>query len=218
MSRPTRWAARNFTLLMDVWPMDQVPRGLPTLAVCIVLTMGCAGLERRGQQQTPSQAAVEDAVPPPKPAPRGSTDQHPVKPEKAEKATPRATAKSAAPPPLAPPPIRTLPPAPPVVKPAAAPPLDLKSLETRLRETKAIGTFSKLALKNQMDDLLERFKAFYDGRIKTSLAELRRAFDLLIMKTLALLQEADPPLAGALASSRESIWAVLSDPAKLNTL
>jgi hypothetical protein len=105
-----------------------------------------------------------------------------------------------------------------VVKPAAAPPLDLKSLETRLRETKAIGTFSKLALKNQMDDLLERFKAFYDGRIKTSLAELRRAFDLLIMKTLALLQDADPPLAGALASSRESIWAVLSDPAKLNTL
>jgi hypothetical protein len=195
--------------------MDQVPRGLPTLAVCIVLTLGCAGLERRGQQQTPSQAAVEDAVPPPNPAPRGSTDQHPVKPEKA---APRATAKSAAPSPLAPPPARTLPPAPPVVKPAAAPPLDLKSLETRLRETKAIGSFSKLALKNQMDDLLERFKAFYEGRIKTSLVELRRAFDLLIMKTLALLQEADPPLAGALASSRESIWAVLSNPAKLNTL
>lgn len=195
--------------------MDQVPRGLPTLAVCIVLTMGCAGLERRGPQQTPSQAAVEDAVPPPNPALRGSTDQHPVKPEKA---APRAMAKSAAPPPLAPPPARTLPPAPPVVKPAAAPPLDLKSLETRLRETKAIGSFSKVALKNQVDDLLERFKAFYEGRIKTSLVELRRAFDLLIMKTLALLQEADPPLAGALASSRESIWAVLSDPAKLNTL
>jgi hypothetical protein len=127
-------------------------------------------------------------------------------------------AKPAAALPVVPPPARAQPPAPPVVKPAAAPPLDLKSLETRLRQTKAIGTFSKLALKNQMDDLLERFKAFYDGRIKTSLAELRRAFDLLIMKTLALLQDADPPLAGALASSRESIWAVLSDPAKLNTL
>jgi hypothetical protein len=38
------------------------------------------------------------------------------------------------------------------------------------------------------------------------------------MKTLALLQDADPPLAGALASSRESIWGVLSDPVKLNTL
>jgi hypothetical protein len=127
-------------------------------------------------------------------------------------------AKPAAPPPVVPPPARAQPPALNVVKPAAVLPLDLKSLETRLKETKAISTFSKLALKNQIDDLLERFKGFYEGRIKTSLVELRRAFDLLVMKTLALLQDADPPLAGALASSRESIWRVLSDPAKLNTL
>ena len=133
-------------------------------------------------------------------------------------ATPRVAAKPAAPPAVVPPPARPLAPAPTVVKPVAPPPLDLKLLEARLGETKAISTFSKLALKNQLDDLLERFKAFYDGRIKTSLVELRRAFDLLIMKTLALLQDADPPLAGALASSRESIWGVLSDPVKLNTL
>ncbi len=104
------------------------------------------------------------------------------------------------------------------MKPAAAPPLDLKSLETRLKDTKAIGVFTKLALKNQIDDLLEQFRAFYQGRIKTSLAELRRSFDMLVMKTLALLQDADPPLAGALASSRESIWSILSDPAKFATV
>lgn len=91
--------------------------------------------------------------------------------------------------------------------------------QDRLRETKAISTFSKLALlKNQMDGLLERFKAFHEGQIKTSLAELRRVFLLLVMKTLALLQDADPPLAGAPASSRESIRGVLSDPVKLKTL
>ena len=195
--------------------MEQVPRGLPMLAVCIALTVGCAGLERREQQQTPAQAPVEDAEPPTKPALRGSQDALPVKPELAR---PRAAAKPAAPPPVVPPPARPQPSASPAAKPAAAPPLDLKSLEARLRETKAISTFSKLALKNQIDDLLERFKGFYEGRIKTSLAELRRAFDLLVMKTLALLQDADAPLAGALASSRESIWSVLSDPAKLNTL
>lgn len=195
--------------------MEQVPRGLSMLAACVALTVGCAGLERRGQQQTPTQASAEDAVPAPRPAPRGSKDALPVKPELAR---PRATAKPAAPPPVVPPPARSQPPAPPVVKPAVPPPLDLKLLEARLRETKAISTFSKLALKNQIDDLLERFKGFYEGRIKTSLVELRRAFDLLVMKTLALLQDADPPLAGALASSRESIWSVLSDPAKLNTL
>jgi hypothetical protein len=114
--------------------------------------------------------------------------------------------------------VKTLPPAPPAVKPAATPSLDLKSLETRLKETKAIGVFAKLALKNQIDDLLEQFRAFYQGRIKTSLVELRRSFDMLVMKTLALLQAADPPRAGALASSRESIWGILSDPAKFATV
>jgi hypothetical protein len=100
----------------------------------------------------------------------------------------------------------------------APPPLDLKSLETRLRETRAISMFTKLALKNQIQDLLERLRAFYQGRISTSLAELRRSFDLLVMKTLALLQDADPPLAGAIVSSREAIWSVLSDPARLESL
>ncbi|MEI6027425.1 MAG: hypothetical protein WCT47_12125 [Betaproteobacteria bacterium] len=163
----------------------------------------------------PSKASVEDAVPPPKSIPRRSTDVRLAKPEAA---VPRATAKPAAPPPHATPPARTLQPAPTVVKPEALPPLDLKSLEIRLRETKAISAFSKIALKNQMEDLLERFRAFYQGRVQTSLAELRRAFDLLVMKTLVLLQDADPPLAGALAASRESIWSVLSDPVKLNAL
>jgi hypothetical protein len=108
--------------------------------------------------------------------------------------------------------------APPSVKAAVAPPLDLKSLETRLKETKAIGVFTKLALKNQIDDLLARFRAFYQGQVKISLIELRRSFDMLVMKTLALLQDADPPLAGALATSRESIWGILSDRTKFATL
>lgn len=97
---------------------------------------------------------------------------------------------------------------------AAAPPLDLKSLETQLRQTKAIGVFGKLALKNQIDDLLERFRDFYTGLNETSLVNLRQAFDMLVMKALVLLQDGDPPLAGSLAASRESIWGILSDPAK----
>ena len=40
----------------------------------------------------------------------------------------------------------------------APPPLDLKSLETRLKETEAIGVFTKLALKNQIDDLLDHIQ------------------------------------------------------------
>jgi hypothetical protein len=118
----------------------------------------------------------------------------------------------AAPPPAAQPPKKDAP-APALAKPEA-PPLDLKSLETRLRETKAIGVFTKLAVKNQVDELLERFRAFYQGKLKTSLSELRRSYDMLVLKVLALLQDADPPLASAIAASRESIWAILSNPAK----
>lgn len=96
----------------------------------------------------------------------------------------------------------------------AAPPLNLKSLETRLKETNAIGVFTKIALKNQVDDLLDQFRAHYQGERKTTLAELRRPYEMLLQKVLALLQDTDPPLAGAIVASREAIWGILADPAK----
>jgi hypothetical protein len=109
-------------------------------------------------------------------------------------------------------------PAPAPEKPAAPPPLDLSTLELRLKETSAIGVFTKLTLKNQVDELIERFKAFYAGRAKTTLDELRQPYDLLILKVLSLLQDGDPSLAGAIRSSREAIWGILSDPAKFSKL
>jgi hypothetical protein len=96
----------------------------------------------------------------------------------------------------------------------AAPPLDLTSLETRLKETEAIGVMTKIALKNQVDDLLDQFRAFYAGKLKTTLAELRRPYDLLVLKVLSLLQDSDPSLAAAIVASREAIWGILSDPVK----
>ena len=83
-----------------------------------------------------------------------------------------------------------------------------------MRETKAIGVLTKLTLKNQVDDLLDQFRMYYQGKLKTTLAELRRSYELLVLKVLALLQDADPPLAKAIASSRESIWGILADPVK----
>ena len=87
-------------------------------------------------------------------------------------------------------------------------------METRLKETKAIGVLTKITLKNEIDDLLDQFRAFYQGRLKTTLAELRRPFDLLVLKVLSLLQDTDPALASAIVASREAIWGILSDPAK----
>ena len=105
-----------------------------------------------------------------------------------------------------------------LAKTESAPQLDLTTLENRLKETKAIGLMTKLAIKNQVDDLLNRFRDFYHGRLHTTLAELRQPFDLLILKVLSLLQDSDPPLASAIAASREALWKILSDPTKFANL
>jgi hypothetical protein len=136
-----------------------------------------------------------------------------------EAATPAA--KAPAKPPT--PPAQTTPPATrPAAPPQAAAPkpplLDLASLEKRLRDTKAIGMLTKITLKNQVDDLLEQFRTYYQGKLKTDLATLRRAYDLLVMKFVSLLQDSDQPLASAIVASREQIWGILSDPAKFATI
>ena len=95
--------------------------------------------------------------------------------------------------------------------------LDFASLETRLRATKAIGVFTKLALKNQIDDLLHEFKLLHQGR-GPALSTLRERYDLLLMKVLSLLQNDDAALAGDVSASREAIWTILADPAKFARL
>jgi hypothetical protein len=87
-------------------------------------------------------------------------------------------------------------------------------LEQRLRDTHAIGVFTKLSLKNQVDDLLGEFRALYQSQDKHPPAELRQRYDQLLLKVLGLLQGGDPSLAAAIASSREAIWSILSDPEK----
>ena len=103
--------------------------------------------------------------------------------------------------------------------PPAAPALDLAALEQRLRDTHAIGLFTKLSLKNQVDDLLNDFRAHFHGQNSPPpLTALRQRYDLLMLKVLTLLQDSDPPLATAISSSREAIWGVLNDPAKLTAI
>jgi len=97
---------------------------------------------------------------------------------------------------------------------ASAPTLDLSALEQRLRDTGAIGLFTKLSLKNQVDDLLAQFRSFYQGAAGITLAELRQKYELLLMRVVSLLQDGDPALAGDVLASRAAIWAVLSDPKK----
>jgi hypothetical protein len=102
--------------------------------------------------------------------------------------------------------------------PSPAPALDLASLEQRLRDTRAIGVFTKLSLKNQVDDLLGEFRAFHRRQGTVTVDELRQKYDLLLLKVLSLLQDGDQPLAAAISSSREAIWAMLIDPQQFEKL
>ena len=190
-------------------------------AMFILLIAGCAAAP---PVQSPPTSAVASApatmataalAPPhqasaasPPPTPTGNAKSAEGKaPVKASPAPPKtlALAKPQASPPVAP-------------KAEAAPALDIKSLEEQLKETKAIGVMTKLALKNQVDDLLQKFRDFYDGRLKTTLAELRQPYELLLMKVITLLQDADAALASSIHRSREAIWAVLSDRDKFSKL
>jgi hypothetical protein len=141
---------------------------------------------------------------------KSPTDPRPAKQAGAAAApTGRAVLPAAPPAQAAAPPAQAAAPGP-----GASPTLNLTDLEQRLRETRAIGVFSKLSLKNQVDDLLNAFRALYRGPNKHPTVELRQRYDQLLLKVLTLLQDGDPPLAAAISSSREAIWSILADPDK----
>jgi hypothetical protein len=200
----------------------------------LLLVAGCAGMEKAPPSEAVAVKPAGDAVatkqempPAPKPAvPAAPVTKPDVPVAGASAVTPAAepVAKNDVIAPPAPKPAPTTKPAaPPATKPAPPPaakppPLDLALLEKRIKETSAVGVLTKLTLKNQVDDLLERFRAHYDGRVKTTLAQLRQPYETLILKVLSALQDGDPALAKAVADSREAIWAILSDPDKFRNL
>jgi hypothetical protein len=170
----------------------------------------------------PARDAPPPAAPPAATAPPATKHETPPPAAKSE-AAPRAAVPARAPEKVPPktaaaapktPPAPPAPPAPHAPS-KAAPPLDLRSLEQRLKETQAIGVLTKLSLKNQVDDLVGRFRSFHAGQRPPTLTQLRPAFELLLMKVLSLLQDHDTALARDINASREAIWGVLADPSKL---
>jgi hypothetical protein len=131
-------------------------------------------------------------------------------------ATPAAQAGAAAPTgPIEKSVVVTTPSSPPGL--ASQPPvdtLDFTSLGTRLRTTKAIGVLTKLSVKNQADDLLGQFREYHKQDGGATLPDLRRSYDMLVLKLLSLVQDGDPPLAMDINRSRTAIWDILSDQSK----
>jgi hypothetical protein len=169
------------------------------------LAAGCTGVKEAPPGVTAQAGPVAVAPPPAAVAPPAAAPP-PVK----------APAKAPAPSFATEPPRKNEAPA--AVARAQEPPLDVAALTARLRDTKAIGTFTKLALKNQVDDLLKQFRAHYQSGRKASVDSLRQPYNMLILKVLSLLQDSDPALARTISASREAIWSILADPEKFNSL
>ena len=180
--------------------------GAPAAVLLALLATSCAGVTRDATVSQPEVVATQPA-PATAPAPKAATP--PPQPAGTVVRPGKAPARSGPAP---------KPAASPVATPAAPLTLDLAALKDRLRATKAIGIFTKIALKNQVDDLLEQFTQYYQGKTTLTLTDLRRTYNLLMMKVLSLLQDADQTLASAIVSSREMIWGLLADPKTFATL
>ena len=176
----------------------------------MLLTAGCARKPPDSPQPTPvSQPDAPTKPAPPAPAAPKAAPAKPVSPPAAApKAAPAKPAPPASSAPKAAAPRAT----------PASPSLDLTALKERLKATKAIGLMTKLTLKNQVDDLLDRFRGHYAGKDSVTMQQLRQSYDLLMMKVLSLLQDKDQMLASDIVASREVIWGLLADPRKFAAL
>ena len=95
---------------------------------------------------------------------------------------------------------------------AAADPktLDLKGLEKRLVDTKAIGLLSKLSLKGKLDGFVKDLRAAHGGEEHT-LEEMRERYDLLVHNVQAMVKKKDPELYQEIAAAREPMWKLLAE-------
>ena len=91
---------------------------------------------------------------------------------------------------------------------------DLKDLEKRLVDTKAIGFLAKLSLKGKLDGFVKDLRAAHGGTAEHSLEDMHERYDLLVHNVLAMLEKMDPQLAGEIAAAREALWALLADVEK----
>ncbi|MBI2360055.1 MAG: hypothetical protein HYV04_14370 [Deltaproteobacteria bacterium] len=89
---------------------------------------------------------------------------------------------------------------------------DVDDLIERVRNSSAIGVFTKLSLRSQVEGLVEDLRRFHEvGRNDPPLRRLHKRFNLLMMKLMSLLQDRDPKLSSDIYQAREALWSKLAD-------
>jgi hypothetical protein len=96
--------------------------------------------------------------------------------------------------------------------------VDLSMLTIALTNTKAVGVFTKLRLKKDINKLLARFDDWHNGKSKFTLDQLEEQYNLLLMKIAALIHDKDLALHQKLCNAWAEIWLDLKDPEKFSQM
>ena len=83
---------------------------------------------------------------------------------------------------------------------------NLDTLITKLKETKALGVFTKLALKGDMEEIIAMANGYQRVAAFSELQSVRELFDGLVLKTITLLNDKDPNLAADMYQARDLVW------------
>jgi len=95
---------------------------------------------------------------------------------------------------------------------------DLDSVISKVTSSKALGFFTKLSLKRDIDRFLENVKKYHDGTGDLTLNELRERYDALVHNLISLVQDKDEELVRSIDEGRDTLWAMLADEKKFATL
>ncbi len=95
---------------------------------------------------------------------------------------------------------------------------DLDALVSRVSQSKALGFFTKLSLKQDVDRLLKNVRKYHDGSGDGSLERLRERYDVVLHKLVILLQDKDKELVKSIDDGRDKLWAILSDDNKFASM
>jgi len=94
----------------------------------------------------------------------------------------------------------------------------INDLYDHLSQTKSIGIFTKLSIKNNTTRLNNSFAAYHQGERPPNIKELRERYDLMVQEMMVLVQGKDPELARKIHETRLLLWSYLSDPEKYNLI
>ncbi len=84
--------------------------------------------------------------------------------------------------------------------------ISMDELVERLKKTKAIGFFTKLAIRSDVTGFQDKVKKIRkNNQLKDEMADIKASFDGLLLKIMALLEK-DPDLSKEIYLARDSIF------------